>query len=108
VSQALLIIIGFATALAGIGLLGLYLDVPERVLFYAFLGLFGLHFVVLMRAWSVRRFLNRQLERRGSVTRRSRGDRRSPVADGRAGKVCLRRQERRTLVERRCLSGKPA
>ena len=54
VSQALLVIIGLASALAGIGLIGLYLDVPERVLFYAFLGLFGLHFVVLMRAWSVR------------------------------------------------------
>ena len=104
VSRTLLVIIGFATALTGIGLLGLYLDVPERVQFYAFLGLFGLHFAVLMRTWRARRFLNRRLDRRGSVDRRSREDRRSPVTDRWAGKVRRIRRERRTLAERRRLA----
>ena len=106
VTKALLIIVGIAMALAGIGLLGLYLQVPESVMLYAFLGVFGLHFLILMRAWKFRRFLKRILERRGEVDRRVvRRDRRVTNAISQTidwqGKEHRHNEDRRKLPDRR-------
>ncbi len=53
VRRSVLIILGIATLLAGGGLLGLFLQLPESLLFSAFLTLFALYFWGMSHAWKV-------------------------------------------------------
>ena len=59
VSRALLIIVAVAGILAGIGVAGYYLTIPEYVMFYAFIALF---FVYL----SVMEYAGRSLDKKTS------------------------------------------
>ncbi len=67
VSQSVVIMASVAALCAGIGLLGLYLDIPELLMFILFLCLFSLHFWGMKRAWKVMRFLNRSICRRRKI-----------------------------------------
>ncbi len=53
VNQAVWIMTSIATALAAIGLTGVYVGVPESVMFYGFLLLFALYFWGMSHAWKV-------------------------------------------------------
>lgn len=75
--QSLGIVIGISVVTSLIGLGGLYLGVPEVVMFYGFLLLFATYFLGMIWAWKVRRFLHRSISRRlGVQDRRSGKDRR--------------------------------
>ncbi|MCG6862624.1 MAG: undecaprenyl/decaprenyl-phosphate alpha-N-acetylglucosaminyl 1-phosphate transferase, partial [Chromatiaceae bacterium] len=56
---ALMVLLGFTAA--GVGLAGHFLGIPERWMLLGFLGLFTLHFWMIMRAWRLKRFLARPL-----------------------------------------------
>jgi UDP-GlcNAc:undecaprenyl-phosphate GlcNAc-1-phosphate transferase len=51
VSETLLIILGLATGLAVLGLIGLYLKISEAIMFLGFLGLFLCYLIGMMIAW---------------------------------------------------------
>jgi len=70
------IVIGVSVVTALIGLGGLYLGVPEVIMFYGFLLLFVVYFLGMMWAWKVRRFIRRSISRRLGIDRRSGVDRR--------------------------------
>lgn len=55
------IIVLAAVFFAAIGLVGHFMQVPEPVMFYSFLALFGAYFWMIMRSWKVMRFLKRNL-----------------------------------------------
>ena len=54
-------ITAMATIFMVIGLVGQFAGVAEIAMFYLFLGLFGLYFWGMMRAWKVMRFLRRTM-----------------------------------------------
>ena len=51
VSQTLAIILGLAASLALMGLIGLYWEVSEAIMFWGFLSLFALHLLMMMFIW---------------------------------------------------------
>ena len=53
VNQSVLIMTTIALVVAFVGVGGLQLGVPERVMFYVFLGLFAVYFWGMMHAWRV-------------------------------------------------------
>lgn len=59
--QTLLVMLALAVTAASIGLAGHFAGAAEHWMLVAFLGLFVLHFGVVMRAWRVKRFLNKPL-----------------------------------------------
>jgi len=78
-SLGIVIAVSVMTSLVGIG--GLYLGVPEVVMFYGFLLLFAIYFLGMIWAWKVRRFLRRSISRRlGVPDRRSGNERRQAGA----------------------------
>jgi UDP-GlcNAc:undecaprenyl-phosphate GlcNAc-1-phosphate transferase len=83
VGQTVSILTGIATVLAMIGIGGLYLGVPENIMFYAFMSLFVFYFYFMMRSWKMMRFLRRSICRRRSGLRDRRlrlgGDRRTSL-----------------------------
>lgn len=101
VPQALMVIVMVSALFGAVGLAGLYVEVPETVMFYGFVAVFALHFILLMRTWSKRRFLNRELERRGGLNRRVAGDRRARPGAWWRGADRRERRERRMRPERR-------
>jgi len=54
-------ITAMATIFMVIGLVGQFASVSEIAMFYLFLGVFGLYFWGMMRAWKVMRFLRRAM-----------------------------------------------
>jgi len=75
--QALKIVVTASIVTSLIGLAGLYLGVPEVIMFYGFLLLFAIYFLGMIWAWKVRRFMHRSISRRlGMLDRRSGRDRR--------------------------------
>ena len=64
VNQTVLILSGIALLLVIVGIGGLYLGIPENVMFALFLGLFGVYFFFMRHAWTVMRFLRRSMCRR--------------------------------------------
>lgn len=59
--QTLSVMILLATAAASAGLAGHLLGIAERWMFLGFVGLFLLHFSIVMNAWKVKRFLKHPL-----------------------------------------------
>ncbi len=53
VRQAVLIMIGIALLLAAVGFFTLKANIPEQIMFFGMLGLFGLYFWGMTRAWRV-------------------------------------------------------
>jgi len=51
-----------AVVCMGIGLLGQFAGIPEIIMFYGFLAVFGVYFWGMMRAWKVMRFLRRTMQ----------------------------------------------
>ncbi len=75
---AILSVIAFLFAMIGIA--GLYLRVPENIMFYTFLILFGVYFLSISHTWKVMRFLGRSTCRRTQAgSRRCGRDRRQDV-----------------------------
>jgi UDP-GlcNAc:undecaprenyl-phosphate GlcNAc-1-phosphate transferase len=71
VSQTLTIMIGLATALAMIGLIGFYLQVSENIMFFGFLCLFFLHFSGTMYAHKNHHFLGCSMFKQALVENRT-------------------------------------
>ncbi len=86
VGQTVLMLTAVASLLASTGIAGLYLGVPESVMFGLYLCLFAGYFYLVAQTWKTRRFLGRELCRRAGQERRSGEDRRrSPgLADEKA------------------------
>lgn len=59
--QTLGLMVLVAATAAGVGLAGHFLGVAEHWMFYGFVALFAAHFRLIMKAWRVKRFLNRSL-----------------------------------------------
>lgn len=59
--QTLGLMVLVAATAAGVGLAGHFLDIAEHWMFYGFVALFAAHFRLVMKAWRVKRFLNRPL-----------------------------------------------
>ncbi len=75
--QSLGIVVIVSIVMSLIGLAGLYLGVPEVIMFYGFLLLFAIYFLGMIWAWKVRRFIHRSISRRRDLLdRRSGKDRR--------------------------------
>ncbi|SCZ67270.1 hypothetical protein [Thiohalomonas denitrificans] len=60
VGQSGSIMVGLATLLAIVGVVGSELLIPEPVLFFGFLGVFGVYLWGMSRAWRLVRYLRRQ------------------------------------------------
>lgn len=88
-AQTLLIMGSVSALMAVVGLLAHFQGVPEWVMFYAFLLLFGSYFWMIRRAWKLMRFLKR------SINRRKQRERRNPDAADYTG------EERRSGIDRR-------
>lgn len=58
-SVTVAVMIGVSLALAAIGVAGWLLEVPEYVMFYTFMSLFGLYLFGVMRAWKLMKLLRR-------------------------------------------------
>lgn len=108
VSQTVTILTSIAFIFALTGIAGLYLGIPEYIMFYAFLGLFTIYFLMMVRTWSTLKFLGRDICRRSRTSPRRLGvDRRKNIgilsqsgAEGIA--QCRRKIDRRVLSDRRC------
>jgi UDP-GlcNAc:undecaprenyl-phosphate GlcNAc-1-phosphate transferase len=103
VGRTVLTLSCIAAVLAMIGIGGLYLGVPEYIMFYVFLSIFVLYFYLVMHSWKVMRFLRRSICRRRSsvLTRRAGGDRRANLQ---IGKISFERRsntDRRNQADRR-------
>lgn len=61
--QTVGLMVALASIAAAIGLTGHFAGVPEHWMFMGFLGLFALHFCLVMSAWHQKRFLGRLLLR---------------------------------------------
>lgn len=59
VRTTVLVMLFLSLLLAGVGLYGEYRGVPQYVMFYLFLGLFGLYFWGVLHAWKVMKALHR-------------------------------------------------
>jgi len=57
--QTVTIMIGVSLLFAGIGVAGWLLEVPEYVMFYGFMSLFGLYLIGVLRAWKLMKLLRR-------------------------------------------------
>lgn len=68
--ETLGILLGISLAMVIVGLVAHFLQVPDWKMFYLFLVLFAAHFWTTGRAWRSRRFLGRNIERRGYGDRR--------------------------------------
>jgi len=88
------IMLSLAALMAGIGLWAHHAGVPEWIMFYAFLALFGLYFLMMRRAWRVMRFLRR------SIDRRQQPERRQHTAADYAGRERRSGHDRRRLRQR--------
>jgi undecaprenyl-phosphate alpha-N-acetylglucosaminyl 1-phosphatetransferase len=75
VTQTVLMMTALALVLAVAGIAGLYLGVPEHVMFAAYGGAFAGYFFLVALTWRRMRFLGRELCRRARQERRT-GDRR--------------------------------
>jgi len=79
--QSLGIVVSVSIVTSLIGLAGLYLGVPEAIMFYGFLLLFAVYFLGMIWAWKVRRFIRRSISRRMGVSdQRNGSDRRKTEA----------------------------
>jgi len=58
--QVVYVVLAVSFVMSSIGLLGLYFEVPENVMFAGFMGLFALYFLTLMRAWRVAKVIRRK------------------------------------------------
>lgn len=109
VSQTVSILTSIAFIFALTGIAGLYLGIPEYIMFYAFLGLFTIYFILLVRTWNTLQFLGRDICRRSrTAPRRSGVDRRTNIdvfsQPGIEGIGQCRRKivDRRVTPDRRC------
>jgi UDP-GlcNAc:undecaprenyl-phosphate GlcNAc-1-phosphate transferase len=57
--QTVFIVYAMALLLAAIGVAGWWLGVPEYVMFYGFMALFGLYFYGMLHAWKLMKKLRR-------------------------------------------------
>ena len=57
--QTVAIVYALSLLLAAIGVAGWWLDVPEYVMFYAFMALFGLYLYSMLHAWKLMKKLRR-------------------------------------------------
>lgn len=57
IGQTVAILLVLSAVLAGVGLSAWVLNVPDSVMFYAFLAIFGLYFVAQQHAWRLMRML---------------------------------------------------
>jgi UDP-GlcNAc:undecaprenyl-phosphate GlcNAc-1-phosphate transferase len=107
VSQTVTILTLIAFIFAVTGIAGLYLNVPEYIMFYTFLALFAIYFLFMRRTWSTLRFFGWDICRRGCTTRRrSGGDRRTNMSvssqpDMAGVDQCRRKINRRVNPDRR-------
>ena len=101
VGHTVVILSSIAFLFAMIGITGLYLSVPENIMFYAFLTLFGAYFLFMMHTWKVERFLGRSICRRNkaSIPRRFGGDRRQNI--GMLDSMQIEGVNRRSGMDRR-------
>jgi len=89
VTQTVLILAAGALLLAGIGIAGLYLGIPESIMLLLFFGFLAFYYCMVSRCWVSRRFFGRAVCRRSGKDRR-RGDLQNQG-------ICQRRgEERRT------------
>mgnify|MGYP001825009877 CR=1 FL=1 len=99
VTETVLIIGALALTGVGIGLAGLYAQVPESLMLAVFLAIGIGYYWMIMRAWKVMRFLSRSINRReGRGDRRTMGERRrrdDPTVVARLG------YDRRSGLDRR-------
>lgn len=98
VPQSVAIIGGLAFSCVAIGLGGMYLQVPQPIMFALFIGLGLGHFGLTMRSWKLLKFFNRSIcRRRAANDRREPVDRRQDLATAAAWPWA----ERRDGVDRR-------
>jgi UDP-GlcNAc:undecaprenyl-phosphate GlcNAc-1-phosphate transferase len=72
VSQTVLILAAVALLLAGIGIAGLYLDVPDAVMLLLFFGFLGGYYCAVSKCWIDRKFFGKEICRRSGKDRRHR------------------------------------
>ena len=99
VGQTVLMLAAVAALLAIAGIAGLYLEVPERVMFGLFLGVFACYAFLVTQAWERRRFLGRAICRRIRQERRLAGERRCYPWD--TDQTTYQGANRRCCVDRR-------
>ena len=98
VPQSVSIMGGLAAGCVAIGLGGMYLNIPQPVMFALFLAAGFAHFGLTMRSWKLLKFFNRSIcRRRAANDRRSPMDRRQTPASADAWPWA----ERRDGVDRR-------
>ena len=108
VTHTVLILTAIALILASAGIAGLYLGVPEDVMFASFLGVYAGYFYLVTTSWKRMRFLGRAICRRAWRERRAAEDRRCHpgITDERPYEGANRRyaNDRRAIDDRRQLS----